>query len=228
MTQKKFDPEAMIHSKNNPKHGLYSWIDSKRLPRGRAFQRTRHELGHLRAELVAAHGGEGKIGPEALILVDSIIEGLGVQKLLGLYVRTCGVLDQPSAKQGRLELTPILGKGWIGYAHVVRQGILALREIEKGKKAEEPDIVAWAEEFDREKAAEAAKDAPASPDAAQGGAQAAQGGRSEAGEAGATGMEAQDGRHRPKDDPDAELTDVEVEAEIEKLERELAELKGKA
>lgn len=40
------------------KHGIYSWVHSKRLPQGRAFTKTRRELGQLRTELVNRHGGE--------------------------------------------------------------------------------------------------------------------------------------------------------------------------
>jgi hypothetical protein len=134
------------------KHGIYSWVDSKRLPRGRAFQKVRRELSHLREELVQAHGGNA-IGPDAQILVDSVIEGLGVQKILGLYIREYGVIDGQAAKQKRLELSPILGKNWISYANVVRQGVLALKEIEKGRMADDgPTIQTIIEEFDKEKA----------------------------------------------------------------------------
>lgn len=116
------------------KHGLTSWVNSKRLPQGKGFQAVRRELSRLREDLIRAHGGE-KIGPDAAILVDSVVEALGVQKLLGLYVRKYGVVDAQSAKRGRLELSPVLGKNWISYQNSVRQGILALRELEKGRQA---------------------------------------------------------------------------------------------
>jgi len=125
--------DALTATERQPKHGLYSWIDSKRLPRGRAFQKVRRELGRLREELVQAHGGDA-ISPDARILVDSVIEGLGVQKVLGMYVREYGVIDGRAAKRGQLELMPILAKNWVSYGNTVRQGLLALKEIEKGRQ----------------------------------------------------------------------------------------------
>jgi hypothetical protein len=113
------------------KHGIHSWVDSKRLPRGRAFTKTRRELGALRMALIERRGGDEKITPEELILIDSVIEALGVQKLLGLYVKQYGVVDGQSARRGRLELSPILSKNWIGYANVVRQAILALESLKR-------------------------------------------------------------------------------------------------
>lgn len=115
-----------------PRHGLSSWVKSKKLPKGRAFQVVRRELSLLRDDLIHAHGGDA-ITPEARILVDSVIEAMGVQKILGLYVRTYGVLDTQAAKHGRFELSPIMGKNWVSYGNVVRQGLLALRELEKGR-----------------------------------------------------------------------------------------------
>ena len=115
------------------KHGIYSWVNSKKLPRGRTFQAVRRELSQLREELIQTHGGEA-ITPDAQILVDSVVEGLGVQKILGLYIRQYGVVDGQSAKRGRLELSPILSKNWISYGNLVRQGLLALKEIEKDRQ----------------------------------------------------------------------------------------------
>lgn len=93
--------------------------------------------------------------------MDGVIEGLGVQKILGLYLRERGVIDGKAAKRGQLELMPILSKNWVSYANVVRQGVLALKEIEKGKQPAEPDFMTVYAEIGREKAAkaQAARDA---------------------------------------------------------------------
>jgi len=145
-----------------PRSGLYSWVSSKKLPQGRAFQAIRRELTAMRGELVAQHGGE-RITPDAAILVDSVVEALGVQKLLGLYVRKYGVIDAREAKRGRLELSPILSKNWISYGNSVRQGILALKELDGHTPPEQAPTIAEiiresdeAEEAER-KAAEAAQ-----------------------------------------------------------------------
>lgn len=139
MTETKKDALAgpTPRRKRWPRHGLYSWIDSKRVPEGRAFQAIRRELGHLRTDLINAHGGEG-ITPDARILVDSIVEGLGVQKLSSIYLRKFGVVDAVAAHNGRLELSPVLGKNWIAFGNMVRQGLLALAELERARKQEDP------------------------------------------------------------------------------------------
>jgi hypothetical protein len=109
-------------------HYLYTWVRHKALPSGRAFAAIMRELSRLRGELIAQYGGE-KVSPEAIILIDSVIEALGVGKLMGLYVRKAGIMRRDSLKAGNLELHSILGKNWISYANVVRQGLLALREL---------------------------------------------------------------------------------------------------
>jgi len=157
------------------KHGIHSWVDSKRLPRGRAFVKTRRELGQLRTALIERRGGDEKITPEELILIDSVIEALGVQKLLGLYVKQYGVVDGQSAKRGRLELSPILSKNWIGYANVVRQAILALESLKRDAGEPALTIEQIIREVDAEEEAKARE-------AAAGGPGNAQEGRSEAGE----------------------------------------------
>jgi len=125
--------DALAPISKRAKHGLYSWVSNKRLPKGQAFQFIRRELTQLGEELKEAHGGDA-ISPEARILVDSIVEGLGVQKILGLYVRKYGCLDNQAAKRGRLELSPILSRNWVSYGNLVRQGILALRDVDQGRE----------------------------------------------------------------------------------------------
>jgi hypothetical protein len=176
--------------KKPARSGLYSWVSSKKLPQGRAFQAIRRELTAVRGELVAQHGGE-KITPDALILCDSIVEALGVQKLLGLYVRKYGVINALEAKRGRLELSPILSKNWISYGNTVRQAILALRELDKGQGRGDdvPTIAEIIRECDEE---EAAAQAARAKEAATRGPALAQDERSAAGQDGGKGREGAD------------------------------------
>ena len=139
------------------KHGIHSWVDSKRLPKGRAFAKTRRELGQLRTALIERRGGDEKITPEELILIDSTIEALGVQKLLGLYVKQYGVVDGQSAKRGPLELSPILSRNWVAYANVVRQALLALESLKRDAR----DQAAAAGEADRDRGGQAQGEASA-------------------------------------------------------------------
>lgn len=135
MPDKREVPGAAL-AKRRPRSGLYSWVNSKKLPQGRAFQAVRRELAGLRDDLLSEYGGEDKVAPDARILIDSVIEGLGVQKLVGLYIRKYGVIDAQSAKRGRLELSPILARNWISYGNTVRQGIVALRDLEARTRPE--------------------------------------------------------------------------------------------
>ena len=84
-----------------------------------SFFGCRKNLGHPGAA-DRAHGGED-ITPEAEILIDNVVEGMGVQKILGLYVRRYGVIDGKAATRGTLELSQISSRNWVGYANVVRQ-----------------------------------------------------------------------------------------------------------
>jgi hypothetical protein len=143
------------------KHYLYSWVTRKALPSGRAFVRIRRELSKLRGELIERYGGN-KITPEAVILIDSVIEALGVQKLQGLYIRKAGIIRQDSLKAGNLELHSILGKNWISYANVVRQNLLALQDL-KLTDEKVPDITSYIAEFDAQKAAKEAQASPERP-----------------------------------------------------------------
>lgn len=132
----KGDKPGAALAKRRPRSGLYSWVNSKKLPQGRAFQAVRRELAGLRDDLLAQYGGEEKVAPDARILVDSVIEALGVQKLVSLHIRKYGVIDAQSAKRGRLELSPILARNWISYGNTVRQGIVALRDLEARTRPE--------------------------------------------------------------------------------------------
>jgi hypothetical protein len=194
-------PTLPAPAQKTPRHGLYSWISSKKLPQGRTFQKVRRELGQVREDLIDHHGGE-KISPDQLILVDSVVEALGVQKLLGLYVRKYGVVDGQAAKRGRLELSPILAKNWISYGNMVRQGILALKEMDGHKPPEQPlTIEALAAEVEREDAEREASAQPAAdgPGSAHAGRSAEGGGDATAGEgvdSGDSGREDEKRGHR--------------------------------
>jgi hypothetical protein len=155
--------DALAPTDKRVRHGLRSWVNSKRVPYGRTFQTVRRELAVLQEDLIQQHGGEN-ITPDARILVDSVIEGLGVQKLLGLYVRKYGVIDGQAAKHGRLECRPILSKSWVAYSNLVRQGILALKELEKDRQGDHggPTLEAIRAEYEVQAEAIAAQDGPGS------------------------------------------------------------------
>jgi len=127
---------------------LYSWVSRKTMPSGRSFTKIRRELSQLRCELIGRYGGD-KVSPEAITLIDSVIEALGVQKLMGLYIRQAGIIRRDSLKQGNLELHAALGKNWVSYANVVRQNLMALKELRRIGEPEPPiDALAYIEAVD--------------------------------------------------------------------------------
>jgi len=169
--------DALASVSGRAKHGLYSWVTSKKVPGGRAFQAVRRDLSTMREELIRAHGGED-LTPDAKILIDAVVEAAGVTKILGLYVRRYGVIDAKAAKRGSLELSPILGRNWVSYNNAVRQGLLALKELEKGRQTEpHAEIEAILTSYSRQD--DPAKDGQG---IAQERAQDAPGGQTEAGE----------------------------------------------
>ncbi len=137
MTEKPTKKDALAPRKRWPKHGLYCWIDIEAAAGGAGrSRRSGGSWGTLRTELIEAHGGE-KITPDQRILIDSVVEALGIQKLSSLYLRRYGVIDGVAAGAGRLELNPILGKNWLAFGNTVRQGVLALAELERARKQED-------------------------------------------------------------------------------------------
>ncbi len=135
MTDSKRKDDALGRPRKRwPKSGLYSWVDSKRMPTTRGFKAIRQDLGRLREGLIEQHGGEGGIAPDARVLVDQIVEAVGVQKILGAYIRKFGLVDGAAAAEGRLEVCPAVGRNWISFSNTARQAILALRELERGRR----------------------------------------------------------------------------------------------
>ncbi|MEN6560125.1 MAG: hypothetical protein ABFD52_05045 [Acidobacteriota bacterium] len=127
--------------RKNAKTGLYSWVNSKRLPKARSFQKTRRELAIYRDDLIREYGGE-KISPQALALVDATCEAMAVVKILGCYTRQFGVIDSHAAKHGTLSLTPLLSKSWVSYQNLIRQNIAQLEELRKARARDNEDGMA--------------------------------------------------------------------------------------
>jgi hypothetical protein len=166
-------------------HYLYSWVSKKSLPSRWAFKVIRQELGRMRADLIAEYGGD-KVSPQAIILIDSVVEALGVQKLQGLYIRKAGIIRQDSLKAGNLELHSMLGRSWVAYANVVRQGLMALKEL-GGLHDERGLTPAELAEAINVEAAAKGQDAQDDAGASQEGARRPQDGRSGIGGMGTTG-----------------------------------------
>jgi len=132
------------------RHGVYSWLRSKRGTTDRASKATIREVGKLMGEFEAEHTVGGKISPGARALIMGTCEAEGVVMLIGTYLRKYGVLDNRAAKRGTLELTPLLSKSWLAYQNTIRQNVLALEQLKasRGHNPEGPDLNAIRAEYE--------------------------------------------------------------------------------
>jgi hypothetical protein len=98
---------------------VIGYLNTGKLPSGRAWKRAQEEVSQLRLALIEQFGGQA-IKPAVLALVESAIEGLMIQRLSSLYVKKAGILRRDSLKDGNLELHSILSGQFISYANLVR------------------------------------------------------------------------------------------------------------
>jgi len=142
------------------KHGIRAYLNTGKLPSGRAWKRIQAEIVKLRADLIRQYGGES-IRPDVAAMIESAIEGLTIQRLASLYVRKAGILRRDSLKDGNLELHSILSGQFVSYANLVRLNLEAAARL-AGQKGPEPitTIAEIIREVDAEKAQEAAGGGP--------------------------------------------------------------------
>jgi hypothetical protein len=149
-----------IPRKTGMTHGVAAYVNTGRLPSGRAYRRAMKEVSVTRGRLIAKYGGD-KIEPDVLALVDSAAKAMMVQELCSLYIKRAGILRQDSLIQGNLELHSVLAKSYASYANLTRLNLEAAARLADRKQPDiTPDIVTWAEEFDAQKAAQEAQAGP--------------------------------------------------------------------
>jgi hypothetical protein len=152
--------EEKAGSKAREKHGIIGFLNTGKLPSGRAWKRAQEEVSELRLALIAQFGGPA-IKPAVLALVESAIEGLMIQRLASLYVKKAGILRRDSLKDGNLELHSILSGQFISYANLVRLNLESAARLAKDAQAEHgPSALEIAAEIDAEKALEGPRNAP--------------------------------------------------------------------
>jgi len=144
------------------RHGVYSWLRSKRGTTDRASKATMREVGKLLEEFEAEHQVDGKLSPGARALIRGTCEAEGVVMLIGLYLRKYGVLDNRAAKRGTLELTPLLSKSWLAYQNTIRQNVLALEQLKasRGHSLEGPSLDAIRADYEVQPVEEGPKGVP--------------------------------------------------------------------
>lgn len=163
--------EAAAGVKARTTHGVRAYLNSGKLPSGRAWKKVQAEVSELRLALIEQYGGD-KIQPAVLALIESAIEGLMIQRLSSLYVKKAGILRRDSLKAGDLCLHSILSGQFVSYANLVRLNLEAAARLaaQRGPEAA-PTIAEIIREVDAEKAQEAGECASARAKAgkAQGG-----------------------------------------------------------
>jgi hypothetical protein len=132
------------------KHGVIGYLNTGKLPSGRAWERVQVEVRRTREALIKQYGGD-KIRPDVLALVESACEALVVQKLSALYVKKAGIMRADSLGKGNLELHSVLCGQFISYANLVRASLTSAATLasQKGPEDEAFDITAYAQEFDK-------------------------------------------------------------------------------
>lgn len=123
-------------AKKTVRHGVHGYLNSGRLPSGRSWKKVQREVSRIREALIEQYGGEDKIQPSVLALVESAIEGLMIQRLSGLYVKKAGILRGDSLAKGNFELHSILSGQFISYANLVRLNLEAAARLASHKAPE--------------------------------------------------------------------------------------------
>ena len=113
--------------KKNPKHGVYSWLDQKRInPSIRGHRKIQAYLEDIESQLQGMQGGPDKLTAAKQILIKSTVEAYGVILLASVYCKDAGILRPDKKKKGVIELQPVLGKQFLAFMNTIRQNLLAL------------------------------------------------------------------------------------------------------
>jgi len=141
-------------------HGVRAFVDSGKLPSGRAYRRAMKEVSLIRDRLVTKYGGD-KIEPDVLVMIDSAAKSMMVQELCTLYIKKSGILRRDSLNLGNLELHSVLARSFASYANLTRLSLEAAARL-AGIRIEqnEPDIMDYIKTFDAQKAAQDAQEEP--------------------------------------------------------------------
>ena len=157
-----------IPRKTGMTHGIRAYIDSGKLPSGRAYRRAVKEISLIRNRLVAKYGGD-KIEPDVLVMIESAAKSMMVQELCSLYIKRAGILRRDSLNDGNLELHSVLARSYVSYANLTRLSLEAAARL-AGIRIElnEPDVLTYIKAFDAQKEKAAQEPAIDGRDSGQG------------------------------------------------------------
>lgn len=146
-----------MSKKKNPKHGVYTWLDQKRInPSIRGHRKIQAYLEDLEGRLIEMQGGPGKLTAAQEVLIKSTIEGYGVVLLASIYCKDAGILRPDKKKKGIIELQPVLGKQFLAFMNTIRQNLLALG-LDKKNADDVLDLQTYMEMRDQEEQANKSK-----------------------------------------------------------------------
>lgn len=134
------------------KHGISTFLRTGTIsPSVRGFRRIQKYLREIERDLTSDLGGPDNLTAAKEMLVKSTIQAYGVLLLAGAYTQRHSILDPVKARQGVIELQPVLGHQFIAFQNCIRQNLIALG-LDR-RKAEEPlDLGRYLAEKDAEKA----------------------------------------------------------------------------
>jgi hypothetical protein len=113
--------------KKRPTQGVYTWLQSGRInPSIRGYKKLQKYLEDMERELIDLQGGPDKVTAGQEILIKGTIEAYGVILLASMYCKKEGILRPDKAKDGIIELQPVLGQQFLAFLNTTRQNLLAL------------------------------------------------------------------------------------------------------
>jgi hypothetical protein len=133
------------------KHGIYTWLKYGKINASvRGFRKLQRYLEGVERDLIGLQGGPERITIAQELLVKSVVESYGVLLLATMYCKREGILRPDRAKEGVIELQPVLGKQFIAYLNAIRQNLQTLG-LDRKKADEVLDLGKYLEERAREK-----------------------------------------------------------------------------
>ena len=109
------------------KHGIHFWLRTGRInPSIRGYKKLQQYLKDIENDLIECQGGQEKLTAAQEILIKSTIEAYGVILLASVYCKRDGILRPDKAKEGVVELQPVLSNQFLAFMNTIRQNLLAL------------------------------------------------------------------------------------------------------
>jgi len=112
------------------KHGGYSLLATGKVPLNR--DHVRKYLTKIREGFCQDLGGESQMSTSEVVMLDRLINALGVTRLIEEFIREKGVIDKPGGF-----LNPALHRGYIAFSNQVRLATqmleAAVKERAKGR-----------------------------------------------------------------------------------------------